>query len=138
MHAAPIAALCAELGYPGTVDEIAGRIEAIRASDADFLGVAVLEDGRIAGWIQAHASHVLESGFRVEIMGMIVAADCRRLGVGRELVQAAEGWGRERGAPRIVVRSNVARAESHAFYAALGYIENKTQRVYRRGLQGER
>jgi GNAT superfamily N-acetyltransferase len=82
--------------------------------------------------LQAHAAHILESGLRVEITGMIVSPEVRRCGVGRLLVTEAERWAREKGAEVIVVRSNAQRVESHLFYPALGFRESKRQVVYRR------
>ena len=95
--------------------------------------VAILE-GQIAGWLQAQASEVLESGFRVEIVGLIVSESFRRRGVGRCLVERAEQWAKEIGAPAIVVRSNLKRVESHIFYPALGFSSSKSQAVYRKTL----
>ena len=131
-NALRIGVLCRELGYSNTDEEMLECLESLLISQSDYIGVAVDETGGIGGWIQAHASQMLESGFRVEIVGMIVDAPCRRLGIGRKLVQAAESWAIQKGASRVVVRSNITRSESHAFYAALGYTENKTQRVYRK------
>jgi GNAT superfamily N-acetyltransferase len=75
---------------------------------------------------------VLESGFRVEITGLVVSGEMRRRGVGRSLVAQAETWAAEISAGTIVVRSNAKRVESHEFYPALGYLPSKTQVVYRK------
>jgi hypothetical protein len=40
------------------------------------------------------------------------------------------GWVIAQGLDTIVVRSNVARAESHPFYERLGYTRTKTQHAY--------
>jgi predicted N-acetyltransferase YhbS len=58
----------------------------------------------------------------------------RRRALGGALVRAAEQWARECGAERVMVRSNAVRAESHAFYPALGFALVKTQHVYRKTL----
>jgi Zn-dependent peptidase ImmA (M78 family) len=63
--------------------------------------VAVLEE-KVAGWLHAHASEALESGFRAEIVGLVVSEGYRRRGVGRVLVQHAEQWARDIGAEAIV------------------------------------
>ena len=47
----------------------------------------------------------------------------------------AERWARERGLTLIVLRSNVQRSESHAFYPAIGYEHFRTQAVYRKLLR---
>lgn len=129
-----IAALSAELGYTADAKTIRRRIQAIRESNRDLLPAAVDARDTVIGWLQAHATHVLESGFRVEITGLVVSPAFRRLGIGRALVAEAEQWARKQGAEAVVVRSNASRTESHAFYPALGYSCTKTQRVYRKAL----
>jgi GNAT superfamily N-acetyltransferase len=94
--------------------------------------VAERPDGGICGWLQAHHSDALESGSRVEIVGLIVSDGMRRRGVGRGLVAQAETWAAEISAEAVVARSNAKRIESHAFYPSLGYLPSKTQVVYRK------
>ncbi len=125
--------LTAQLGYAADVGAIRQRITTIAARDDHLLVVAVL-DNKIAGWLQAQASITLESGFRVEILGLVAAAGWRRRGVGRGLVEHAEQWARAQGAPALVARSNTLRTESHHFYPALGFAAAKTQAVYRKKL----
>ena len=132
--AAEIARLAAELGYPVSADTMRRRVRTIRASPSDLLVVAIHPTGETVGWLQAHSCHVIESGFRVEILGLIVSRTARRSGVGRVLAAAAEQWATSIHAEFIVVRSNVQRVESHAFYAALGFNTTKTQHVYRKTL----
>ncbi len=130
-----IAQLSSLLGYVAEPTAIARRLRAITASGSDLLIVAVAADGTVVGWLQAHAAHIIESGFRVEIVGLIVNPEQRRSGVGRALVAEAERWAVSSSAEVIVVRSNVQRVESHAFYPALGYSPTKTQSVYRKVLR---
>lgn len=130
--AGAMAILCSELGYPVSTEIMRNRIKAVRASCSDLLVVAVDSKGVVAGWLQAHAANIVESGFRVEIMGLIVSPNFRQRGMGRLLVAEVERWGRGIGAEAIVVRSNIKREESHAFYPALGYKCTKTQMVYRK------
>jgi GNAT superfamily N-acetyltransferase len=93
------------------------------------------DNGKLCGWLQAHASHVIESGFRVEIVGLVVADDARRKGIGRQLVARAEQWATGIGAKTSNVRSNVLRQEAHLFYPSLGYHLKKTQAAYRKELK---
>jgi len=130
---AEIAQLTAELGYAADAKAISERLAGIVDQRNQLVLVAILEE-RILGWMQAHASVVLESGYRVEIVGLIVGKDSRRAGIGRSLVQRAELWARQLGANAIVVRSNTKRIESHRFYPALGFSTSKTQTVYRKHL----
>jgi len=125
-----IAALSAELGYPADPNTVRERLKRILNHRDHHMAVAVA-DQQVAGWLQAHASDMLGSGFRAEIVGMVVSQAFRRRGLGRLLVESTVAWAREIEAEMIVVRSNVARAESHHFYPALGFAIWKTQTVYR-------
>ncbi|MDB6030586.1 MAG: hypothetical protein JWM16_924 [Verrucomicrobiales bacterium] len=127
-----IAHLSTSLGYASDVLVMAQRLSVISASDADLIIVATDAIGATVGWLQAHAATIIESGFRVEITGLIIAPEERRRGMGRALVAEAEQWARSIGAEAVVVRSNVQRPESHVFYPALGFSVTKTQKVYRK------
>ena len=133
---AEIAALTTQLGYPTDADAITGRLAKIAGQREQLVLVAVLEN-TVAGWLQAHACEVIESGFRAEILGLVVGQSCRRQGVGRRLVERAEQWAIEIGAETLVVRSNTKRVESHSFYPALGFQASKTQAVYRKRLEAD-
>lgn len=129
--AGAIASLTRELGYAADAPAIDARLQHLCRTADDTVLVAA-DEGVIGGWIQAHASCALESGFRIEIVGLVVSERFRRRGVGRDLVAAAEAWAAARQVEVVTVRSNVQRAESHAFYPALGYERTKTQAVYRK------
>ncbi len=127
---AVIAQLTAALGYFGDANVTRRRLEKI-FGERDHLVLVAEREGVVVGWLQAHASTALESGFRVEIVGLVVSSECRRRGVGRNLVLRAVEWARRIAAAAVVVRSNVVRTESHQFYPALGFAPSKTQAVYR-------
>ena len=133
---ADIARLTTQLGYATHAEAIAGRLARIAGQREQLVLVAVLEE-KIAGWLQVHLSEVLESGFRAEIVGLVVGEGFRRQGVGRGLVERAERWATEMGAETVVVRSNTKRVESHSFYPALGFQASKTQAVYRKRLKAD-
>ncbi|ATC64247.1 hypothetical protein CMV30_09930 [Nibricoccus aquaticus] len=132
--AAAIARLTGELGYVANAQAISDRLSKIIGNPDHLMIVASFKE-EIVGWLQAHASEVLESGFRVEIVGLIVDGNARRLGTGRSLVQRAEQWASAINASAVVVRSNTVREESHLFYPAIGFIHSKTQAVYRKQLK---
>lgn len=134
--AEPLARLAAQLGYSTEPGAVAARLPRLITAREQLVLVAET-DGLVCGWLQAHSTEVLESGFRVEIMGLVVDERHRRKGIGMRLVKAAEKWAAKLGAPSVVVRSNVTRVESHAFYPALGYAKTKTQAVYRKALAKE-
>jgi GNAT superfamily N-acetyltransferase len=133
---ADIVRLTGELGYAGDPDALRGRLERVASQRDQVVFVAVVEE-RVVGWLQAHASESLESGYRVEIIGLIVGDGCRRRGIGRALVQQAERWALEIGSDVVVVRSNTERVESHDFYPALAFSAAKIQAVYRKQMKRE-
>lgn len=130
--AAAITELTRELGYNGDAGEMAARLARLALHPDQLVIVAEIDSHAVVGWLQAQAAEVVESGYRVEILGLVVSEQHRRLGLGRLLVQHSEGWAMARGAKVMVVRSNVRRMESHEFYPALGFKLAKTQKVYRK------
>lgn len=128
-----IAPLSTELGYPATAAEVAGRLAGILPDATQLVAVAEVA-GQVVGWIHAACYLTVEVGATVEIRGLVVGEGKRSAGLGRALVEHAEGWARRRGVPVIRVRSNVVRAGAHAFYARLGYAPVKTQHVFSKRL----
>lgn len=128
-----IAELTLQLGYPVEVEAMRDRLRVLKLRHDHLVLVATI-DQAIGGWVHACAAEALESGFRVEIVGLVVAERFRRRGVGRRLMEAAEKWAVAQGAPVLVVRSNIRRTESHGFYPSLGFAVNKTQTVFHKRL----
>jgi GNAT superfamily N-acetyltransferase len=54
---------------------------------------------------------------------LVTAAGMERRGVARQLMQAAERWGADRGLAHLTLETGAANATARAFYAALGYQE---------------
>ena len=129
-----IAQLSEELGYPLPEDVVRSRMAHLTVLPEHAIIVAEL-DRVVCGWIHVHAHRSLVSGERADIFGLVVSRDARRRGIGRLLMAEAERWARERGLDLIVLRSNVQRPESHAFYPAIGYEHFRTQAVYRKRLE---
>lgn len=128
-----IARLANQLGYPASDQQIATRLTGLLGSAAHFIAVAAMP-AALVGWVAAERRLLLESGERVELVGLVVASTARRAGIGRALVKSAEAWAVAQKLGVISVRSNVARAESHPFYERLGYTRTKTQHAYSKQL----
>ena len=124
--------LADELGYPVCADVMRQRIQAVVLAKTDLLLVATDSSNKPVGWIQAHSLHLIESGFCVQIVGLVVSATTRRAGLGRLLMGEVETWAASIQAEAIILRSNVTRTESHPFYLALGYEKIKTSHAYRK------
>ncbi|MBU8977002.1 GNAT family N-acetyltransferase [Lysobacter sp. FW306-1B-D06B] len=128
--AAELARLSAQLGYPQQADAFARRLRQVLIS-ADHPVVVATDDGtRLLGFIAIERRLMLETGERVEIVGLVVDDAARRRGIGQALVRAAEDWARAQGLDEVMVRSNVLRADSHPFYEGAGFERTKTQHAY--------
>jgi GNAT superfamily N-acetyltransferase len=123
------ARLAAELGYPVPAETMRDRLSTLLQHPDHH--VSVVEEGdALLGWIAVEHRRTLESGERIEIVGLVVDASRRGGGVGRKLVADAEQWAQQSGFGSISVRSNILREESHPFYRRLGYVVRKTQHFY--------
>jgi predicted N-acetyltransferase YhbS len=131
---AAIARLSDELGYPCDPASMEARVRKVTSQKHHLLLVAQNDRAEVCGWLHAYGADSIESGFRMEIAGLVVAQAAQRSGVGSRLVEAAERWAREIGAEFVSVRSNISREESHPFYRKHGYELKKTQQVYRKRL----
>jgi GNAT superfamily N-acetyltransferase len=132
--AAEIARLAGELGYPAEVAAMEARLRAILPLPQHRVTVAQGDGGGLLGWIAVERRLTLESGERIEIVGLVVDVATRGSGTGRVLVADAEQWALVQGFGAIGVRSNVVREGSHPFYESLGYARAKTQHVYHKRL----
>ena len=64
-------------------------------------------------------------GHRGWVNYLAVRSDDRHTGIGRALMEAAEGLLRRRGAPKVNLQVRHANAEVLAFYASLGYVDDE-------------
>jgi|SRR5579883_3075574 len=60
--------------------------------------------------------------WRLHVADLVVTRDCRRLGIGRALVEHAEAWGRARGAEQLVLTVWSGNRTAERFYRALGLL----------------
>lgn len=115
-----------QLGYPTSASEIRARLE--NRNHADML-VAVKND-QIIGFVGVAVQNDFITGKRGIILGLVVADRHRNGRIGAKLLDAAEAWARDRGAPTIVVRTNVIRDRAHKFYERQGYRRMKSQHIF--------
>ena len=55
------------------------------------------------------------------IENVITAADCRRRGIGRKLMNAAIEYAKEQGCYKVTLQSGIKRTEAHKFYTSAGF-----------------
>ena len=81
----------------------------------------------IAGVIHVEKYNVLYFPTMANILGIAVAADFRRQGIGSAFLKRAEKWARENGACSMRLNSGESRKQAHEFYRAQGYTDDKKQ-----------
>ncbi|HEU4333872.1 MAG TPA: GNAT family N-acetyltransferase [Candidatus Eisenbacteria bacterium] len=133
--AARVAELAGALGYPSTAEQILGRKAVLDREGRHGLFVAESAPGEVVGWIIVSEMCSLELDPNAEVKGLVVAEAARGRGIGGELMRVAEAWARARGLREVVLRSNVIRERTHAFYRGVGYEEQKRQVKFRKTLR---
>ncbi|NLW56622.1 MAG: GNAT family N-acetyltransferase [Firmicutes bacterium] len=93
--------------------------------------------GDMAGWIHAYLYRPLHKEIMVEIAGLVVEKNSRRMGIGRRLLEAVEEWAKAHGCSQVCLDSNIVRKEAHQFYQRVGYELSKTQYTFRKELKAE-
>ena len=129
-----IASLMTELGYPSDVNVLTVRL---RQLDAAGHAVFVAEqDSQLLGCVHAMPDIRLAEGATGEIASLVVKSTCRGEGIGKGLVDTAVDWLIDIGCPSIRIRANAVRKAAHGFYQALGFRCVKTQKVFRKDIDG--
>jgi GNAT superfamily N-acetyltransferase len=129
-----MADLAVQLGYECTGQEVQRRLREMHDSRQYAVYVAELYGCNVVGWIAAYVFRAVELETFAEISGLIVDETLRSSGIGKLLLDAAEGWARQVGCTAISVHSNVTRDRAHRFYANNGYELLKTQRLLHKAL----
>lgn len=71
----------------------------------------------------------IESGYFVEIIGLVVDENYRSFGIGNMLIDYARNWTQAKGIKKLRVRTNIVRQRTHAFYERNGFTLCKEQKV---------
>ena len=116
---------CADLGYDCSCEFVSTRISNL---DKGREKVFVAEVNEIvAGYIHAEKYQTLYFEPMINILGLAVSSEFRRRGIGRMLLKRAERWANEVGIHKTRLNSGASRKETHSFYRAMGYNNEKGQ-----------
>jgi len=119
-------------GYPQESGDLASvRLNELINSDCDKVWIFE-QHNQVLGWIHLFIAKRLASANFAEIGGLVVNADFRRQGIGRQLVERASSWAREEHLS-LRVRCNAKRDGSCNFYRAVNFSELKNQLVFEAG-----
>lgn len=121
------------LGYKKLSDELAKiRLQNLLSSINDKIWVFE-EENSITGWLHIFIAYRVASAQFAEIGGLVVGLDCRRLGIGRALVQHAYNWAKVHGL-NLRVRCNSKRQGVYEFYNSMNFQHKKTQYVLEKNI----
>ncbi len=84
-------------------------------------------NGNVVGYVHIIKFNTLYYKSMANIQGMVVSKEYQRKGYGKELMNAAENWARERNIEMVRLNSGFVRPEAHEFYHAIGYCNEKEQ-----------
>jgi GNAT superfamily N-acetyltransferase len=127
----PIAKLMMQLGYDVPALTIRRRLETLSSTRQVF--VALIE-GSLVGWIAVSMQDAFVTGRDGLIEGLVVDEGFRGRRIGRQLLETAGAWARNRGCVAVRVHSNVVREAAHHFYEQNGYDRVKTQHNFLKAL----
>lgn len=114
-----------DLGYACEEQFVLQRLAALD-SNREVVFVAEI-DGAVAGYVHAEVYSLLYWEPMVNILGLAVALDYRRKGVGKALMNRTEEWAKEKEIKEIRLNSGGSRKEAHEFYRAVGFDDEKVQ-----------
>jgi GNAT superfamily N-acetyltransferase len=132
--AAALAELSGQLGYSTTAAELEGRLAVVAGNDHAAVLVATDAANRPIGWVHVELKRTLVAPLTAQIMGLVVDAESRSAGIGRELLRAAEEWVAGRGCRHMLVGTRITRERAHRFYAREGYTLVKTSLFFEKAL----
>lgn len=116
-----------ELGYFYPKESVKERITYITQNTKDVIFVAEL-DHEVVGYIHGSPYELLYSDSLINILGFVVKAKYRNLGIGGLLIDSLECWARENKFSGIRLVSGMERADAHRFYEKHGYTSTKNQK----------
>lgn len=115
--------------------------ELLAAPDRYGQFVAYESDGRPAGLLELALRHDYVNGTDSSpvafVEGIYVTPQARRRGVGRELMERAFAWARERGCTEIASDALLDNTTSHAVHLALGFVETERVVYYAKRLRAD-
>ena len=114
-------------GQPGDLPRARDFLHA-RLAAGESVVLLAEHHGRGAGFVQLYPLFSSVRTARVWLLNdLFVAADARRHGLARALLDAAAGFARDDGAARIVLETAPDNAPANALYRAAGWVEESSR-----------
>lgn len=119
---------CEDLGYDCDETLVLQRITELDLT-SEVVFVAEV-DGEVSGYIHGELYRTLYFETMCNLLGLAVSRKCRRMGLGRKLVQTCEEWAKQNGVHLMRVNSGMGRTGAHDFYRDMGYTDEKEQKRF--------
>lgn len=123
--------LTLQLGYDSNEVMMRQRLARLREEPEHEVFVAALGGHEVVGWVHVELRKPLWCDPFAEIMGLVVSAHHRRIGVGRAMVDRILRWADDHKIVDIRARAQEHREDALSFYEGLGFELYKEQQVYR-------
>lgn len=124
-----------DMGYTeSTVELVREKLPKILEKNDERVFVAVC-DGAVAGFVHAEQYELLYYPAMVNILGLAVSGEYRRLGLATKLMAAVEDWTRACGIAEIRLNSGITRTGAHEFYRKNGFDNEKEQKRFLKTLK---
>lgn len=120
-----------------TGDHQAEMMEILDHADSQFVAVADLGGGKLAGFLEASIRPFVDDCGSENVgylEGWFVEPAFRRQGIGSRLVERAETWARERGCTEMASDAELGNEGSVAAHSNLGYEETSRLIHFRKDL----
>ena len=129
-----IVPLATQLGYECSYEQLVDRFSMRLHDETNALFVG--EDSvLIVAFMQVHETWTLMTGRRAEINAIVVDEKMRGKGYGREMMDVAENWARNRSLPKLRLGSRTSRSATHEFYKKYGFSVEKTWFIFSKYLK---
>ncbi len=123
--------------WPGdSVEHHRAELALFRSNENGIAFVAIDAEDYIIGFAEATLRHDYVNGCETSpvlfLEGIYVRPENRREGVAQALCQAVASWGRDAGCAEFASDALIDNLASHAFHAALGFVETRRVVYFRK------
>jgi predicted N-acetyltransferase YhbS len=121
--------LSKELGYEYDEQKVKERIKYILKNTKDVIFVAE-QNHEVIGYIHGSPYELIYADSLVNILGLVVREQHRKLGIGGKLVEKLEVWAKENEFSGVRLVSGSDRLNAHKFYESHEYVYTKNQKNF--------
>lgn len=124
-------------GKPSDIDLARRFLRERFQHNQSIVFIALDEDGSAAGFMQLYPSFSSASAARIFILNdLFVKPEFRRKGVGQQLLAEGARFGREAGAVRLTLSTEITNIAAQSLYTSCGWMKQTEFYVYNLSLGG--